>query len=202
MEEALKTKTLGGSYAEAAAKNLTQNLDEKLLGNIVTEAKNSERIQEHERTKRENNIIIYGANVNNDMTDAEYIVALFDILGVAVQPQATIRLGKVDENQNGTRPLKLVMKTTADKSQIMSRLVNLRDADDKFRKISVRDDYSFEERHLIKQWADKAAAKNKEENTSEYKIRGNPKNGLRLVRVTKRSRKDEKEPPAQTTEMQ
>ena len=69
----------------------------------------------------------------------------------------------------------------------MSRLVNLKNAEQKFRQISVRDDYSLDDRKLIKNRADEAAMKNKAENTDEYKVRGNPKNGWRLVRITKRT---------------
>ena len=79
------------------------------------------------------------------------------------------------------------MKSTDDKEKIMLRLINLKDAEDRYKKVSVRDDYSLEERNLIKQWSEKAASKNEEEKTDEYKVRGNPKNGLRLVRVAKRS---------------
>lgn len=79
------------------------------------------------------------------------------------------------------------MDSTEDKDQVMSRLVNLKNADDQYRTISVKDDYTFEERGIIKQWLRKADEKNKKENTTEWKVRGSPKNGLRLVKVTKRN---------------
>ena len=41
--------------------------------------------------------------------------------------------------------------------------------------LSVRDDYTIEEREKIKPWVRKAEEKNKEENTQSWKVRGNPK---------------------------
>ena len=38
-----------------------QNLDESVLGKVITQAKNTDRIEETERARREANIIIYGA---------------------------------------------------------------------------------------------------------------------------------------------
>ena len=78
------------------------------------------------------------------------------------------------------------MSNTEEKEIIMKRLVNLRAAEDEFQKLSVRDDYTLEERQLIKVWLQKASEKNKAENTKDWKVRGSPKNGLRLVKLTKR----------------
>jgi hypothetical protein len=51
----------------------------------------------------------------------------------------------------------------------------------------VRDDYSYEERQLVKKFNEQARSMNTEENPTNfsYKVRGDPKNGLRIVRVTK-----------------
>ena len=68
----------------------------------------------------------------------------------------------------------------------MSRLGNLKNAEEIYHKVSIRDDYTIEEREIIKEWVKKAAQKNKEENTQSWKVRDTPKNGLRLVKITKR----------------
>ena len=78
----------------------------------------------------------------------------------------------------------------------MSRLVNLKNADKKFQSASVRDDYSIEERKLIKEWVEDASARNRAENTDEYRVRGSPKNGLRIVRVTKKVTKETETSPS------
>ena len=75
------------------------------------------------------------------------------------------------------------MNTTTDKDQVMSRLPNLKTAEDKYKRISVKDDYTPEERAMIRSMNDKANELNKAENTTEWKIRGTPKNGLRLVKI-------------------
>ena len=43
----------------------------------------------------------------------------------------------------------------------MSRLVNLKNAEDKYRKISIKDDYTLQERLLVKQYLKEADEKNK-----------------------------------------
>ena len=80
------------------------------------------------------------------------------------------------------------MATTENKDQVMKRLVNLKNAPDTYRKICVRDDLTIEERNLIKTWQKIADEQNAAENTDVYKVRGTPKNGLRLVNVTKRNK--------------
>ena len=51
----------------------------------------------------------------------------------------------------------------------------------------MKEDYTYEERELVRQWKKKADARNKEENTSDWRVRGDPKNGLRLVKVNRRN---------------
>ena len=68
----------------------------------------------------------------------------------------------------------------------MSKLNKLKDADPSLRTISVRDDYTIEERELIKTFVEEAKRKNESQNTTAWKVRGTPKNGLRLVQITSR----------------
>ena len=77
------------------------------------------------------------------------------------------------------------MNNTDDKEKVMSRFGNLKNADEVFRKLSVREDYTIKERELIREWVNKAERKNVEEITKAWKVRGTPKNGLRLVKITK-----------------
>ena len=76
---------------------------------------------------------------------------------------------------------------------MMARLANLRNADDKYKRISIKEDYSWEERQRIREWVSKAEEKNKEEQTSDWKVRGNPKNGMRLVKITRQQPSIERE---------
>jgi len=79
------------------------------------------------------------------------------------------------------------MDNLSDKESIMSRLSNLKNAEPIYRSVSVRDDYTIEERELVREWVKKAEDKNKEYNTQAWKVRGTPKNGLRLAKITKRT---------------
>ena len=66
--------------------------------------------------------------------------------------------------------------------------MNLKNADDKYRKISVKDDYTIEERNIARQWIEKAQELNKTENTNVHVVRGNPKNGFRLAKIVRTSK--------------
>ena len=107
-----------------------------------------------------------------------------ETIGLTLLPKQIIRLGKPNENKK--RPVKLVMSNAGDKDKIMSRLGNIKNADEVYRTLSITDDHTIEERELIKEWIKKAEQKNKEENTKDWKVRGTPKNGLCLVKITKR----------------
>ena len=76
------------------------------------------------------------------------------------------------------------MNSSEEKAKIMSRHPNLRNAEDIYRKL--RDDYTSEDRELIKECVHKAEEKNKEKNPQQWKVRDHPKNGLRLVKIAKR----------------
>ena len=175
------------SYANAIEKNL----DAGKLQTVLEERKNNELIQEKEREKRSTNIIIYGIDENanseeenvDNQNDKNFINSFMETIGLNVEPKQIVRIGKAAENKK--RPLKLVMNNKIDKENVMKRLGNLK-SNENYRGISVRDDYTLEERELIKEWVAKANDKNKKENTDEWKVRGTPKNGLRLVRIAKR----------------
>ena len=75
----------------------------------------------------------------------------------------------------------------------MARLANLRNADDRYKRISIKEDYMWEEIQQIRERVTKVEEKNKEEQTSDWKVRGNPKNGLRLVKITRQQSSMENE---------
>ena len=100
-------------------------------------------VQERERKLRATNIIIHGVQEflpeNEDINDAEFINALFKTMGIDTRPESITRLGKPDPNKS--RPIKLKMKSESDKDSFMARLPNLKNAEDRFNKISVTEDY-------------------------------------------------------------
>jgi hypothetical protein len=170
------------------AESLTKNLAITNLTSVIESTKNDDLVQEKERERRATNLIIYGINevTDNDLKehDEQFVASFLDTIGIAMRPQQITRLGKTNEDKK--RPVKLVMDSVDDKEQIMARLSNLKNAEEVYRTLSIREDYTIKERELIREWVSKAEQKNKEENTHNWKVRGTPKNGLRLVRITKR----------------
>ena len=78
------------------------------------------------------------------------------------------------------------LETENEKETVMARLSNLKNAEDRFKKISVTDDYTVEERQEIRNWIEKAKVKNQSESGNFiWKARGSPKNGMRLVKFAK-----------------
>lgn len=116
--------------------------------------------------------------------DDYFITSLMKILGVGKVPTSVARLGRPEPGKN--RPVKLTMKCVDDKEQVMTNLKKLKNADAEYHRLSIRDDYTMEERELIRKYAEDARKKNEEENTTAWKVRGTPKNGLHLVKITRR----------------
>ena len=180
--EEVKKVTL--SFSDAVTKNLDRNLDKTFLTSAIQDSKNTDRIIETERNKREKNLILHGVPEMSDTDDKAYVKSLLALIGVNIEPTDIVRLGK--ENDNGRlRPIKLTMSSIEHKNLILSRLVNLRNAEDEYRRISIKEDYTFEERELVRNWKKKVDERNKAENSSEWRLRGDPKNGLRIVKINK-----------------
>ena len=68
----------------------------------------------------------------------------------------------------------------------MANLNRLKGTEDEFGRISVTDDYTNNEREEIKAWTQKAQEKSAQDQERVYKVRGDPKNGLRLVSFTRK----------------
>ena len=182
------------SFAEALSNNVENKND--CVEKAIKATQNYERVMETERHKREKNIVIHGVETgdsgNQEDYDKQYISSFLEVLGADVHPESFTRLGKPSDasdtnEKKKSRPLRICLKTTDDKDTIMRRLPNLRNADDKYRKVSVKDDYTFEEREIIKEWQELANKKNEEENTDVWKCRGNPKNGMRLIKIKRKT---------------
>ena len=93
-------------------------------------------------------MILHGVSEISEADDKSYVKSLLGLIGVNIEPTEIIRLGK--ENDNGRfRPIKLMMSSIEHKNLILSRLVNLRNAEDKYRQISIKEDYTFEEREMV-----------------------------------------------------
>ena len=194
MEEKLnQVITENKSYADTLKNNLSERHNQSNAGcsdfrSIIKENKNDELITERERQLRATNIIIHGVGeeIENAMEkDEEFVTAFLGKLGIESKSSSNVRLGNFDPNK--TRPLKLKMSSEAEKENIMSRLPNLKNAEDRFRKVSVTEDYTVEERKEIKKYVEKAKEQNRNETRGIiWKVRGTPKNGLEIKQFPKR----------------
>ena len=81
----------------------------------------------------------------------------------------------------------LVLSSEFDKDRVLQNLTNLKNQAS-FKGVSITEDYTAAERTLLKEWRDKAKAKNDDEETESnyiWRVRGTPKNGLMLKRFLK-----------------
>ena len=160
------------------------------LRKIIKETKNDEKVEESEQAKRAKNLIIHGAeeygedteSVNN--IDKEYIDDILKHLGLALKPDSVTRIG--NPKKSNSRPIKVCMKSKEDRQAVMTRLYRLKDTEHEFGKISITEDYMQTERNMIKNWNAKAKDKSTEDNEYIYKVRGDPKNGLKIIRFKRR----------------
>lgn len=161
----------------------------KEVRKIMQETRNDEKVDLVEQEKRCQNFIIHGAEeVGKDeeeikVNDEAYLVDILKHIDVNSKPDKVIRLGKVNDTK--ARVMKIVMPTKALKDEVMNNLRKLKGTGEKFGKISVTDDYTVTERQKIKDFTEKAREQSKEDNTRVFKVRGDPKNGLRIISIKK-----------------
>lgn len=130
------------------------------------------------------------SGVIEEGNDKIFVTELLGKIGVTTEPETVVRLGNVPEIPVGNkiRPLKIKFNSPEEKAQMMSRLSNLKKAEAKFKKISITDDYTIEERQEIKRFVDEAKRRNStEEGNFYWRTRGSQKTGLELRRVPKRT---------------
>ena len=151
----------------------------------MREAKNDEKVEENEREKRSRNIIIHGAEEVGDSPeeikkeDAQYISEILNKIGSPVKPNIITRLGEKSIDKN--RPIKIVLKCKADKDSVMKNLGRLKGTERFFGKISVKDDYTTQERENIRQLTGRAKMQSNENPDRIFKVRGDSKNGWKVV---------------------
>ena len=97
-----------------------------------------------------------------------------DVLVVGkIEVETTTRLGQYNALDNKPRPLRIKLKNKNDKTRVFSRLANLKDAGNKFCKISLADDLYIKEREEIKSLVQEAKnwlSKNVSEQSQGWKF--------------------------------
>ena len=159
------------------------------MKSIMRDARNDEKIEESEKERRSKNIIIHGAeevgNSPDDIKkeDSQYVKELFKKISATSEPSLITRLGEPKESKS--RPIKLVMKTKADKEKVMKNLGRLKGTERFFGKISVKDDYTTQEREEIRLLTEKAKQQSTDNSDRIFRVRGNSKNGWKVVSFPK-----------------
>ena len=115
--------------------------------------------------------------------------------GGVITASKVIRLGQMSDGK--IRPIKATFLEESEKEKIIANIGNLK-GQDEYRGVSITDDYTITERETIKAYKEKAKEMNNNEAVDskfEWKVRGTPKNGLR-IKVWKR--RSTEEPGTQT----
>ena len=82
--------------------------------------------------------------------------------------------------------LLLAMKSKEDKEKVMNNLGRLKNTERYFGKISLKDDHTSNEREQIRTLTNEAKKKCGENPDRDYKVRGDSKNGWRIVSFLKK----------------
>ena len=169
---------------------------------ILQETKNQQLIEDKERQARAANFTIHGLkdehqseidNENKKITDEEFVTSFLRLIEIdqSVEPKNVRRLGQ-GKTDNNTRSLKVEMHDVANKEMVMRNGWKLKNYDGKFKKLRITEDYAQEEMSLRRSFVEKAKVKSQEESNNQYiwRVRGTPKNGLRLMKFIKVSSRE------------
>jgi len=152
---------------------------------IMMATKNEELAEEAEKKRRECNLTIHGKEENGD-DDKLFVQNLNKQISVgSVKINQIMRVGEIKANK--IRPLKVVLSSPDEKNKVLYSMKNLK-GNELYKAISVTDDYTINEREMIREFVKKAKKENeKEDKDSNYiwRVRGCPKNGLTIKRLTK-----------------
>ena len=166
------------------------------IRSIIREEENERLADETDKKRRTCNFIVHGVKENvipenqgkqSKKMDKDFVNALISDVGMSFNIKQVFRLG-ADAANDRIRPIKVVLDCENDKNNLLKNLRKLK-GKDKYKGVSVTDDYTIKDRSLLKEWAEKAKLKNfeePEESLFEWKVRGCPNNGLSLKKFRKR----------------
>ena len=194
VEKKLEEKQIGAgnkTYAQAVDADLAKHESTtngqlvENLRNVIRESKNEEISEEKEKKKRERNVIIHGTEINTEIQEpTEYVNDLIKVLSIgAVKPKSVKQIGNTEK-----RPLHVEFFNTTDKSKFMRNLKYLKDKPE-YKRVSITDDYTINERNLIRQVGEEVKEKNSQEDPAVnfvWRVRGSSKNGFRPTKVPKK----------------
>ena len=183
------------SLNQVIEKKIDRLIDEKLqqkqfrsscekFPQIISANKTKECPDIREAENRERNVIIHGLKEDDRINDYCQITEIFEATNTKYAPLSICRLGskKVDK----IRPILLRMESTQQKEELMSKLWMLKNLKQKY--LSITNDYTLNERNIIKKYVEEANARNTN-GTKDYiwKVRGTPKEGMKLIKIAKQN---------------
>lgn len=150
--------------------------------------------EEKDKESRTNNIIIYrvvessGTREERQAHDKAFCIELFSNLDVKIKEddlKSVFRVGKIVHDSNNRRPMLIQFRDRVLKNMIMESLSKLRQADDKFRNVSITHDMTQNERIECKNLVEEAKKKQiDEQGEFLWRVRGSP-GQLKIVRLRK-----------------
>jgi hypothetical protein len=147
------------------------------FGAIFRQVVSDQTKENHEREKRDCNVIIYNLGESKSKSGKErlsYDTQLFDelccnVLEIDVETKEITRLGSLVAGK--TRPLRVSLKCKEDAERIHNSAKKLRGAEEKFSKIVISHDLSLREREELNKLVAEAKAKNQENEASEWEFK-------------------------------
>ena len=178
------------SYASVVGSNQAEDISGTNFRAIMLATKNEELAEETEKKRRAHNLIIHGKVELSVDDDRNFVSNLIKDAAIGlIKIQQVERIGII--KQDKIRPIKLVLANQDDKEKILNNLRNLK-GNDLYKSISVKEDFTFNERLIIREFTKKANEENEKESADSnyiWRVRGSPKNGLTLKRFIKPSKK-------------
>ena len=170
------------SYANVASRSA----DSQNFRNIMLATKNEELVEQSAKRQRAKNLIIHGKEEQTPEEDSLFVREMLKELQIgAITAKQIERIGAADPNKG--RPIKIVFNNEDEQQKVFLNLRNLKGMN-LYKKISIREDYTFTERSLVKNFIQQAKLKNREEEIKNsniiWRVRGTPKNGLTLKKFT------------------
>jgi len=190
IETAIEASLVNSAKKPSFAAIVSKEVDSRLESVVHDVSKVKETIavvrksadEEIDRENRSHNIIIYNIPEVQDRAvrikqDKDFILDLFNVgmqLKISTEDiKSVFRLGRLDNNK--ARPLMVQFRDRNSRSEVMDLCYRLKDAEDRFRNLSIAYDLSKTEREVCKKMLDEAK-QNFAGNSGElvWKLRGTP----------------------------
>ena len=184
LQETIKTECkaiLEKSYADAA-KSGTNPPDSTTLKECIKDAWREEEAEEYNKHQRAPNVIVHGVVEQTRDEDKVWASNLIKDTHTRANIKRVTRLGKVTDGKK--RPILITLEDEFEKWNLLGNLPVLK-GNNSYKKISVTEDLTFEERKVFKELSTEAKKRNDEEKSAAevWRLRGDSKNGFCLKKM-------------------